>query len=139
VKRLLVALDGSPRQTLVLRVARDLARATSSQLTLFRAVGLPVELPAEVLGLSPDDVQRRLGDLARDELVSLARDLPREISTDVKVEVGTPWRAICEAAKACEADLVVIGSHGHGAIERLLGTTAAKVVDHADRSVLVVR
>jgi nucleotide-binding universal stress UspA family protein len=36
-------------------------------------------------------------------------------------------------------DLIVIGSHGYDALDRLLGTTAAKVVNHADRSVLVVR
>ena len=36
-------------------------------------------------------------------------------------------------------DLIVIGSHGYGAIDRVLGTTAAKVVNHADRTVLVVR
>lgn len=34
---------------------------------------------------------------------------------------------------------IVIGSHGHGGIDRVLGTTAAKLVNHADRNVLVVR
>ena len=36
-------------------------------------------------------------------------------------------------------DLIVIGSHGFGTIDRILGTTAAKVVNHAERNVLVVR
>jgi nucleotide-binding universal stress UspA family protein len=31
------------------------------------------------------------------------------------------------------------GSHGSGGLDRILGTTAAKVVDHADRNVRVVR
>ena len=35
--------------------------------------------------------------------------------------------------------LIVIGSHGYGGIDHLLGTTAARVVNHADRPVLVVR
>jgi nucleotide-binding universal stress UspA family protein len=38
-----------------------------------------------------------------------------------------------------DVDLIVIGSHGYGALDHVLGTTAAKVVNHADRSVLVVR
>ena len=37
------------------------------------------------------------------------------------------------------ADLVVIGSHGYGGLDRLLGTTAAKVANRAPCSVLVVR
>ena len=36
-------------------------------------------------------------------------------------------------------DLIVIGSHGYSGIDRLIGTTAAKVVNHAKQSVLVVR
>ena len=51
---------------------------------------------------------------------------------------GVAWDAICTAAKEVDADLIVIGSHGYGVIDRLLGTTAAKVVNHADRSVYVV-
>jgi nucleotide-binding universal stress UspA family protein len=34
---------------------------------------------------------------------------------------------------------VVLGSHGYSGFDRILGTTAAKVVNHCDRSVLVVR
>jgi nucleotide-binding universal stress UspA family protein len=35
--------------------------------------------------------------------------------------------------------LIVIGAHGYGIVDRILGTTAGRVVNHADRSVLVVR
>jgi nucleotide-binding universal stress UspA family protein len=35
--------------------------------------------------------------------------------------------------------LIVIGAHGYQGLDRMLGTTAAKVVNHADRAVLVVR
>jgi nucleotide-binding universal stress UspA family protein len=53
--------------------------------------------------------------------------------------LATPWDGICRAAIELDADLIVLGSHGYGALDRVLGTTAAKVVNHADRSVLVVR
>ena len=42
-------------------------------------------------------------------------------------------------SKVTGADLIVVGSHGYSGIDHLLGTTAARVVNHADRSVLVVR
>ena len=61
------------------------------------------------------------------------------LAESVVVAVGSPWRTICNSAKELGVDLVVIGSHGYSPIDHLLGTTAAKVVNHADRSVFVVR
>ncbi|HEV3189281.1 MAG TPA: universal stress protein, partial [Polyangiaceae bacterium] len=57
----------------------------------------------------------------------------------IEVVVGTPWEAVCNAARAAGADVIVIGSHGYAGFDRLLGTTAARIVNHAACSVLVVR
>ena len=73
------------------------------------------------------------------ELNGSAERVPPDMLAGTSVALGTPWQAICEAARRENVDLVIIGSHGFGAVDRLLGTTAAKVVNHADRSVLVVR
>ena len=42
-------------------------------------------------------------------------------------------------AKDAKADLLVVGSHSHQLLDRLLGTTAAKIIDHSPCSTLVVR
>jgi nucleotide-binding universal stress UspA family protein len=139
MRKILVGLDGSPRSADVLDAAVRLARATSARLQLFRAVGVPPEVPAIALSVAPGELEKLLLDEARVALEALARTLPVELVTGESVALGTPWSAICEAARREEADLVVIGSHGYGGVDRLLGTTAAKVVNHADRSVLVVR
>lgn len=53
---------------------------------------------------------------------------------------GRAASAIVDEAGAMEADLVVIGSRGHGAIATMvLGSTASEVVDHAPCPVLVAR
>jgi nucleotide-binding universal stress UspA family protein len=53
---------------------------------------------------------------------------------------GRPASAIVDEAEAMEADLVVLGSRGHGTIATmLLGSTASEVVDHAPCPVLVAR
>jgi nucleotide-binding universal stress UspA family protein len=53
---------------------------------------------------------------------------------------GRPASAIVDEAAAMEADLVVLGSRGHGAIATMvLGSTASEVVDHAPCPVLVAR
>jgi nucleotide-binding universal stress UspA family protein len=53
---------------------------------------------------------------------------------------GRPASAIVDEAGAMEADLVVMGSRGHGTIATMvLGSTAAEVVYHAPCPVLVAR
>jgi nucleotide-binding universal stress UspA family protein len=53
---------------------------------------------------------------------------------------GRPGSAIVDEARAMEADLVVVGSRGHGRIATmLLGSTASEIVDHAPCPVLVAR
>jgi nucleotide-binding universal stress UspA family protein len=53
---------------------------------------------------------------------------------------GRPASAIVDEAAAMEADLVIVGSRGHGTIATMvLGSTASEVVDHAPCPVLVAR
>ena len=37
-----------------------------------------------------------------------------------------------------DVDLIVMGSHRYHGVERVLGTVASRIVNHADRNVLVV-
>ena len=140
MKRLLVALDGSPRAPDVLNAAVAQAQATGAELVLLRAVGIPGDLPFTAMAMSPADVLSILEQRANAELNELAsRLIPNGLVWRAKIETGAPWVAICQTAQAIDANLIVIGAHGYGALDRLLGTTAARVVNHADRSVLVVR
>jgi nucleotide-binding universal stress UspA family protein len=139
MKLILVALDGSPNARKVLAGARELAEKVGARLILFHAVSLPVGLPLQAYAVSPSDVGPLMLQAARREFEDYARDLPPGLVAEVRIELGIPWQAICEEAKAQQVDLIAVGSHGYTGLDRLLGTTAAKVVNHADRSVLVVR
>ncbi len=55
------------------------------------------------------------------------------------MRVGFPWDVVNDVAKRREARLIVIGSHGYHGWDRVLGTTAARIVNLADRGVLIVR
>ena len=56
------------------------------------------------------------------------------------VVAGKPWREILRLAAAEHADLIVLGTHGHGALDHLLfGSTAHHVVRAATCPVLTVR
>jgi nucleotide-binding universal stress UspA family protein len=63
-----------------------------------------------------------------------------DVRSEVKIEEShNPVRAILDAGARYDADLIVIGSHGYSLVERILGTTAAGIVNTAPRDVLVVR
>lgn len=52
---------------------------------------------------------------------------------------GTVYKEILEASESLKADLIVIGSHRPELKDYLLGPNAARVVRHANCSVLVAR
>lgn len=139
MKRILVALDGSSRAPLVLAAAVRLAQIAQAKLVLFRAIGLPPEVPAELLVVPPLRVEDALRAAAQASLEALSASVDRALVESIHTELATAWNGIVDEARRIDADLIVIGSHGYGGIDRVLGTTAAKVVNHSDRNVLIVR
>ncbi len=137
--RILVGLDGSAKAAGVLETAAELARRTGGKLILFRAVGVPHEIPVEAYSMTPASLAELLEREAKKYLDRTASTLPPDMLAETVIHVGTPWQGICHAAERHKADMIVIGSHGYSGLDRLLGTTAAKVVNHAKQSVLVVR
>jgi nucleotide-binding universal stress UspA family protein len=139
MKTILVALDGSPRAGGILASAVGLAKLNGAKLVLMRSFGLPPAMPPHVWALPDGSLIDTLRHDAKNYLDACARDVPPELLGEVRVELGAPWQAVCQAARAVDADLVVIGAHGFGGVDHLLGTTAAKIVNHIDRPLLVVR
>lgn len=137
--QILAALDGSPRTDLVLRQAAALAASSGAALHLCRAVNIPLGMPVEAWSLSGEELTARLVELAHQDLQALRGTLTAPLPGEIHVRLGRPAQVICDVADAVAADLIVIGSHGFDALDRLLGTTAARVVNHAACSVLVVR
>lgn len=142
-KQILVALDDSPRAPEVLRHAAELAARDGATLHLCRAVNVPVGIPLDAWMLAGDELAQRLLDHAKEELAALTKvllPLKTPIVWGRRVcHLGVPAQVVVELADELHADLVVIGSHGYNAFERVLGTTAARIVNHARCSVLVVR
>jgi nucleotide-binding universal stress UspA family protein len=139
VKRIMVAVDGSARAPTVAAAAARMAELSDAKLVLFRAIGIPSDMPREVLNLIDRSLEDVLISNAHAELERLAAALPSGRVERIVTPFATAWDGICRTARDLDVDLIVIGSHGYSGIDRFLGTTAAKVVNHADRNVLVVR
>ena len=89
--------------------------------------------------MAPDEVTKILERRAQVATEEAARDVPQDLVEKLHIAIGTPWQAICRAAVEDDVDLIVVGSHGYDTLDKVLGTTCAKIVNHADRAVLVVR
>jgi universal stress protein F len=139
MKRMLVALDSSSRAPIVLASAAHLAEQTNMTLVLYRAIAIPPDLPKEIFQITDRSVEEVLMSNALASLEQLAKHVPKARIEKITAEFATPWDGICHASRDHDVDIVVIGSHGYGGLDRVLGTTAAKVVNHADRNVLVIR
>lgn len=139
LQRILCALDSSERASTVLESAVHLAQITGAKLVLFRAISIPSDLPRSVLAMTDQRLEDVLVNNARNALELIAATVPAGVVESRRVTFGTAWDSICREAEDLDADLIVIGSHGYSRIDRMLGTTAAKVANHAKRNVLIVR
>lgn len=88
-----------------------------------------VELPAGLLEQSIETAQSEL------KAIATAAGLKMEVA----VRTGHSYNTILDVAKEKDVDLIIIASHRPGLQDYFLGSTAAKVVRHANCSVLVVR
>ncbi|CAN5698566.1 universal stress protein [soil metagenome] len=75
---------------------------------------------------------------AEAHLGSVAAELDADLER--RVAVGEPGTELCAQAATLAADVIGIGSHGHGLLKRmLLGSVSHHVLHHAPCAVLVVR
>ena len=140
IRKMLVALDASSRAEQVFAEAMALARATGAKVRLFRAIPIQPEIPWDMIPVfPPGGLEERLTQDAKANLDAHAAQVPPEVRDGVVTAIGKPWTAVCAAATDYGADVIVIGSHGYGVADRVLGTTAAKIVNHAGCAVYVVR
>jgi len=61
------------------------------------------------------------------------------LNINTQIVNGDPGQQLVEIAKAWDADLIVVGSHGRGFWGRLLGSVSDGVTHHSPCSVLVVK
>jgi nucleotide-binding universal stress UspA family protein len=127
--RLLVAADFSPQAEKVLGVARDLAEAMQAAVTVLHVVS-----PRAARSGDPD---------TREEyrLTREAAEAMRESGIDAQgvVGEGQPARVIVTEADRIDADMVIVGSHGFGAVFRMiLGSVSSEVLKKCRRPVMIV-
>ncbi len=157
MKRILVAIDFSEVTPPVIHVARQLAKALAAEIHLvhvreitaapmpgslgYGLAGMPELAPMTgVPGFEP--MAEAIAE-SEDEKSRLARWQAELTQEGVTVTLHEPTGAVAEEilkqADAINADLIVMGTHGHGAMYNLLVGSATKgVLKHSTCPVLLV-
>jgi nucleotide-binding universal stress UspA family protein len=148
MERILVGVDGSPASLKAVDLAADLANKYNAELILLTVVphfspGVDpafeeyarvehIQEPATELAIAP---AKTVLDVAR--RAAQAKGASRMAA---EPSFGDPAQEIIAAAGDHQADLIVVGSRGHGRLAGLLlGSVAQKVVSLAPCPVVVVR
>eukprot|EP01018_Ginkgo_biloba_P027244 Gb_20328 [translate_table: standard] len=88
------------------------------------------------------DILERRQKLNTERVLSRAKTISgeRNVSIETKMILGDARYAICEATEKMRIDLLVVGSHGHGALRRaVIGSVSDYCTHHAKCPVLIVK
>jgi nucleotide-binding universal stress UspA family protein len=148
MERIIAAVDGSTSSLKAVAVAADLASKYGAELILLTVTP---ELSASLTAELATYIRQEQIDVPGSELAS---PWAENILADARLRAqangagristcfssGDAAEEIIVQAKGRRADLIVVGSRGHGRLAGLLlGSVAQKVVTHAPCPVLVVR
>lgn len=132
---ILVATDGSKFSEAAVCYAARLAKATGAKLTIIHVAN--VHGYVEVLWHDMKKRYRDEGEKVLEEVKELC-DL-EGVDAETLLEEGVPYLKIVEAAKRLHCDLIILGSHGHSGLEKiLLGSVAERVIGISPVPVMVV-
>lgn len=143
--KIVLAIDGSAFSQAATRALASQMRAEETEVLVLEVVEPFVYStpPQMARGYAPEMQERLRERLSQAEIsVEHAAGTLRaggfKVSTRVvEAEIRT---GILDVAAECQADLIVLGSHGRKGIERfMLGSVAESVARHAPCSVLIVR
>jgi nucleotide-binding universal stress UspA family protein len=150
-KHVLVPLDGSALATEALFSATSLAESSDASITLLRVVvpmpfvmidaGVPFVYPYPVA--TPDEtVITKLVEQAKSELATAVQQMTAwgiaNVTPDVVVAVNVA-QAIIDHAKAHDADVIAMSTHGRGASRIFIGSTTDKIIRGSGLPILVHR
>lgn len=136
--KILLAYDGSAEARRALewaaRLARGGADSSVTVVTVARSLEAAPHIPDAVDPATTVEQQRGYLDQAVSQLEAEGVRVARVL------KMGGPAEQILDASDEHDADVIVIGHQGLGAVRRfLMGSVAERVTRHATRPVLIVR
>ena len=148
VRKILAPVDFSESGQPALALAATMARTFGASIDLLHVWQPPplIPFPVVVIPSAAESMPVGIEELARTsagaQMTTIAAQLRDQGATEVhsRVAIGNPAHDIVELAELGHFDLIVMGTHGRGAVAHaLIGSVAERVVRRAKCPVLTVR
>jgi nucleotide-binding universal stress UspA family protein len=136
-RNVLVGFDGSAPSERAIAMADELAGQHGARMVL---VTVLEPLPASQLPTGLEYPSAEQCDLARSQLERQASELrAKGRKAETRVEIGSPSHVLLDLADKFEADLIVTGRSGKGAVARmLLGSVTTALLHRTSKPIVVV-
>ena len=139
LKRILVPLDFSDCSKKALQYAVPFARQFGATLSLLYVIQ-PFYPVSEMVPMDGELFERRMRETSEAEMAALRKSLDPALKPSATIRYGTPHVEIVRAARNLKCDLIILSTHGRTGLSHvLMGSTAERVVRHANCPVLVLR
>ncbi|TGE35998.1 universal stress protein [Desulfosporosinus fructosivorans] len=140
-KKILVPTDASEYSRRALKVALEMARSVQAEVVLLHVSYTPQAYWGYTISYGITVTQEQLdqnGELALE--ATLTGIDSEQVVIHKRVESGHPVTMIVDQIKKDNIDLVVMGSHGYGAIAgSVLGSVSQRVLQRASCPVLIIK
>ena len=135
--KILIPVDGSKITKEVIEKAKVVGEKFEAKLLLLTVLD------------NANMIDRYSYPVAYDSKIKLTEDMLKDLKEDYSdypygietfMRVGMPYNEIIKVADEEDVDLIVMGNRGLGAFSRtLLGSVSNKVLNHSDKSILIVK
>lgn len=138
-QKILIAVDSEPIAARAADIGVELASSLGAAVALIHVIGVSPAYGVET-GISPNELATDAEQEGKRLVAGFRQRLSLQPSALEFVVAGPPADEIVKAAKTWSADLIVIGTHGRGGVQRaLLGSVADGVMRNAPCPVLIIR
>jgi nucleotide-binding universal stress UspA family protein len=144
---ILVAIDGTQESLNALQWVLNNLFRSQDRIILIHAQRNPNSLlasgspgfmvPVDVLKIFENDIKK-----STEKILARATEIckAKNLTPETEVHTGDAREVICNAAKKYNPDMLVLGSHGYGALKRVvLGSVSDYCVHHVQCPVVVVK
>lgn len=140
LQKILVPVDGSGPSKRAVAKAAYLAGLSGAKLTLVNVVDLNKQISTFEQVSTGGYVPSELKEEGYQLLAELMHEVPPTVKAKALVEIGAPGETVVEMCEEQKFDLIVIGSRGQDAIQRLvMGSVSEYVMHHSTCPMLVVK
>ena len=163
IKKILYTTDLSESGRYAFSYAASLANAYKAEISVLHVIEEGPELDKTLVGYISEELWEQIKkqnlEEAREILVNRKMDnaaikkcvgdfceeiqssTPEEayVAYDIAIEMGHAVEKILEYATQGNYDLIVVGSHGHGTLDTMMGDTARRIVRRSEIPVFVVK